>query len=718
MLKNRPAAFLCLVFSAGTAAGLFFTVRLALIVILVFFCLAFEFYKCLRKRVAVIIVLTALFLAIGYGYSKVFALLSTPDVPDGDAEYSFVGAVRELSVKSSYTYMEAEVQDSSLPFDGELFAMYLYGEAPETGDLIRLSVKLRAGDSYHRSRGVSYIATGSYERLEGKAAEGFYFKVLSLRKSVGALIERAFGKETGSFYKALLTGDRSGLSTKLEAAFSRSGLSHILAISGQHFSIIIYSVYLLLMRLLKRKKLCNVITILLAIAYAVFAGATPSIIRAAFMCCAVFAAELINDRSDPIINLSVVLAVLLLFNPYAILSVSLQLSFLASLGILFTLRNINNFYAARKLPKPLRLLVDPAIMSVAATLFCTPVMLSRFDYVSLVAPVSNIAVNLLVNLAMVGGIVLLPLAFLIKPVAVIADLIYKAIYAVSAFMADLRFACISVYVPYIRLLFVPSFIAVMAFAAYRPKRGVLLISSCALSVILISVGCLVLQKQEYKNNACFYVDDGTTSCFSFYADENMTVLVDGGGKLGVAEAVLERGHSYLDVYIVTACTESTVPRLSDTLPYTPVHTVFVPHEENEYTEEVVNVALEYGCSVLRYKGNSLKIGALEVQTADSEYGAGSYMIKATKHGKTVGVLGSVRYLYDLDFAHCDALVLSNACVDSGILHQIVDYSYEKVYIYHSGYDLYKDLIAENGGQAIAYTGDALFRFGRLGVIKE
>jgi len=518
----------------------------------------------------------------------------------------------------------------------------------------------------------------------------------------------------------LITGDRSDLSTDLEAAFSRSGLSHILSISGQHFSLIIFNTYLLLMRLFGRKKLCNLITILLAVAYAVFTGASPSIIRAAFMCSAIFAAELIDERSDPVINLSAVLVLLLLFNPYSVINLSLQLSFLASLGILFTLHNFDSFYEKHRNLRAVRLIIDPAVMSVAATLFSTPVLLARFDYISIVSPIANVLVNIFISLAMLLGIVLVPVALLFKWVAVIPAMIYKAIEAISSFFADMRYACVSVYLPYIKLLFIPSFVIVIAFGAFRFKRSMTVFFACFISTLLIYGGCFILQNQGYKDNACLFVDDGVTSSFTFYADENMTVLVDGGGSMGVSEEVLECGHTYIDVYVVTACNENSVKRLERTVPYTPIHTVFVPQEENDYTKATLELAVKYGCRVSRYKNNKLKLGGFEVQTADNEGGTNSYLINATKKEKTVTVLGPTKFLYDTPPIKGDALVLTRPSMEGNILQRVIDCSYEKVYIYDIDTDIYTRLLIQNEvtKQTFKYSGNALFRFGKCGVVKE
>lgn len=718
MLKNRPAAFLCLVFSAGIAAGLFFANGINVIATGLLLLCAFALYR--YKKAWVFLTLTALAFTLGYAYLNVFDFFNAPADLDEDTVYCFNAAVREVNEKSSYVYAVGEVQDNSVEFNGRLFCIYLSGNAPKAGDAIKVTAKLSIANANQRSNGIDYVAAGEISAAEGQTPAGFYFRVLKVRQRFGNLIEKALGNECAGFYKALITGDRSGLDTDLVAAFSRSGLSHILSISGQHFSLIVFNAYLLLMRISGRKKLCNVITIILAVAYAVFAGASPSIIRAAFMCGAIFAAELIDERSDPIINLSVVLVILLLFNPYSVINLSLQLSFLSTLGILFTLRYFDPFYEKHGHPRWVRLLIDPAIMSVASTLFCTPIFLAKFDYISLVSPIANVIVNIFIAMAMLCGTVLLPFALLFKGLSMLPLLIYKAIEAISFRFADMRYACVSVYLPYIKLLFVPSLVIVTAFSFLRLKRSIAVFFACFVSALLISAGCLVLQNQGYKDNACLYVDDGVTSSFTFYADESMTVLVDGGGSMGVSEAVLECGHTYVDVYVFTACNKDSVKRFERTVPYTPIHTVFIPEEENDYTQKAIDVAEKHGCNVSRFKNGRLKLADFEIQTADTEFGASSYLINAVKLGKKVTVLGSTRHLYEASPENGDALVLTRSSVEGNFLQSIIDCSYEKVYIYDIQKDIYTDLLIQNGitKQAVKYSGNALFRFGECGVVKE
>lgn len=720
MLKNRPAAFLCLVFSAGIAAGLFFAnltlAVIAAIGVLVIALLRFKF-KLSKKGTAIILTLAALL--AGAFYAKVFTFATAPTSPDNNERYTFTAAVCSINRRDAYTYIEAEVQDPLSVFDGERFCMYLRGsDYPKEGTVIAFSGNMRLGNYNNKSKGVSYVANGDYIERTDLTPKGFYFKLLSVRQGIGAVIDNTYDSDTASFYKALLIGDRSGLTAEFNANFSRSGISHIMAISGQHFSLIIFNAYVLLMSLIGRKRICCVISIIFAIAYTLLVGASPSIIRAAFMCCMVFMTFIFNEESDPLINLSLALVILLCFNPYAILNTSLQLSFLATMGIVFIMYHLERYYIAHDTSRILKMLITPVATSVTASLFCTPVFLSRFDYISLIAPLTNILVNWLVGVAMISGIVVIFPAVLLPQLAAIPSLPYRAITAIARWAADMRFACVSVNLPCIGLLALPSLFAISFFSFFRPKKGVRVLVGALLATVIIVVGSFYLQYQSRKENAVFYDNSIESVAHSFYADENITLLIDGNGKSAAYDTVLEQGYTYLDGYVVTACNLDSLIRLRDTMYYTPAHTVYIPDVGNAYSKEMELLALNNGCNVAYFSNGVLKLDPLTIYTPWDEYDEGGYIIKTTKNGSEVCIVGpSSHRIEQAELPKGDVLVFtrSGSANNGGI--DPLDSIYDRVIVYENS-RIHNYLKANDITDTEYYQDRLLLKLGKSGVVKE
>lgn len=101
-----------------------------------------------------------------------------------------------------------------------------------------------------------------------------------LRRTLGERLEGLFPSDVGGFAQALLLGEKSGLSDAQRNQLSLAGMSHIVAVSGMHLSILFGLVYVLTLR---QRVLSALLGIPIAVFFAAVAGFTPSVTRAALM---------------------------------------------------------------------------------------------------------------------------------------------------------------------------------------------------------------------------------------------------------------------------------------------------------------------------------------------------------------------------------------------------------------------------------------------------
>lgn len=159
---------------------------------------------------------------------------------------------------------------------------------------------------------------------------------------------------TGPLVTALLTGDRSGLTTEQTAAFRASGAAHILALSGLHLGII----YLIISKSLSilgntpfLRRFRSIAVILLAGFYTLATGAGPSIVRAFLFILIREVCSLFPDRSiTPVRTLLAALTIQLALNPGVITSLGFQLSYLAMTGISVLYPRLSAWYPAASSP--------------------------------------------------------------------------------------------------------------------------------------------------------------------------------------------------------------------------------------------------------------------------------------------------------------------------------------------------------------------------------
>lgn len=137
---------------------------------------------------------------------------------------------------------------------------------------------------------------------------------------------------------ALLLGVTDTLDNELTHAFAAAGAMHVLAVSGLHVGII-YGLILLLLRPLtstqRGKWVLAVISIVILWVYAVITGLSPSVMRAVTMFSFIALARPLEHRTNIYNILAASAFILLAFNPFLIMSVGFQLSFMAVLGIVY-----------------------------------------------------------------------------------------------------------------------------------------------------------------------------------------------------------------------------------------------------------------------------------------------------------------------------------------------------------------------------------------------
>ncbi len=154
-----------------------------------------------------------------------------------------------------------------------------------------------------------------------------------LRRSLSATLDRLTGDGAGGLPSALLLGDRNHLDLTVRRDFSRTGVSHLLAISGLHMTLL-FGMAEGLLRLLRCPKRWRALLLgLSALGYLVLLGFPPSATRAVIMLGAVYLSTFLSVRPDPLTSLGAAGTLILAVTPYAVADAGFWMSFLATLGL-------------------------------------------------------------------------------------------------------------------------------------------------------------------------------------------------------------------------------------------------------------------------------------------------------------------------------------------------------------------------------------------------
>ncbi|MRR06818.1 MAG: DNA internalization-related competence protein ComEC/Rec2 [Deltaproteobacteria bacterium] len=249
---------------------------------------------------------------------------------------------------------------SEQPVSGRILLYVGTGQATlSTGDLVRFSSRIS------RPRNFGIPGEFDYERylafrkvyvtaFSRSAAEvvlirgGVAFPVQNLMDRLAADLGNRIGVllpcEEGAVLRALLLGESGLVPESTRELYARTGVNHILSISGFHVGVVgsfffflvfctaRFSEFLLLHVNLRRTIL--VLTLPVLLFYLLLTGGAPATVRSVIMISASFAAVLLQRESDPIHSLMLAALLILGWSPSALFDISFQLSFLALWGIL------------------------------------------------------------------------------------------------------------------------------------------------------------------------------------------------------------------------------------------------------------------------------------------------------------------------------------------------------------------------------------------------
>lgn len=220
-----------------------------------------------------------------------------------------------------------------------------------------------------------------------------------LRRYWGRLLRRTLPGEQGALLAALCLGEKRAVSAETTAAFRYSGLSHLLVVSGLHLSLLMVSLRALLRRVGVGYRTASAAVLPLIWVFAGLVGGSPSVLRAAVMGSLWLISFTVYRRYNGLNAWGLAAAVLLAADPYRLLSVSFQLSFAATAGVLLITPRLcscpvypdpEQSLLSRLWQGVARYIRDGCAVCIGALLFTLPIATFYFHGVSLTTLLSNL----------------------------------------------------------------------------------------------------------------------------------------------------------------------------------------------------------------------------------------------------------------------------------------------------------------------------------------
>ena len=187
---------------------------------------------------------------------------------------------------------------------------------------------------YLKSKGIASEAALSQSRGQTHEGEGEAKGLLaSIRSSAATILQETMTETDAGLYQAILLGDKSRLPDALKQQYQRAGISHVIAISGLHLSVIGMGLFQLLRRLPLGIGAAGGLTTGFIVAYGLMTGASASAMRAVIMLALRFAALRAGRKYDMRTAVAVAALLLAILHPYLLLQSGFLLSFGAVIGI-------------------------------------------------------------------------------------------------------------------------------------------------------------------------------------------------------------------------------------------------------------------------------------------------------------------------------------------------------------------------------------------------
>ena len=269
-------------------------------------------------------------------------------------------------------------------------------------------------------------------------------------------------KTNSDFINSMILGQKDDLSQNEKLMFTRTGTSHIIAISGLHTGILSGLIIFMMGKINKIYKLIVLSTMMFI--YSAMVGNSPSIIRAIMFMISLYLSFFLDRKMDKISTLSFIGILFVINNPYIIYNISFQLSFLATLSIIYFYGYINN-----------KLNIKIISLTLSANILTIPIIYYNFEGIPLVSILGNIIivpfVGIIIYLAMLSLILFNINIYISSIVVYINRFILETIYVLLEKISNLDFAYIVIEEPKLYYVII-YYIVVFLYMIYKEAKTI------------------------------------------------------------------------------------------------------------------------------------------------------------------------------------------------------------------------------------------------------
>lgn len=481
---------------------------------------------------------------------------------------------------------------------------------------------------------VGRVKVNQVEIIAKKQLNGILQFANNMNLKIKEKIKPTFTEEKLAILKGLLLGETEDIAEEVRETFQISNISHVLAISGMHISYIIMGLQLLLIKVMGKKK-TRIVTIIFLILYAFITGFSPSIVRAVSMGIITIGSGLVYRKSDVWNSMAISLLGILLYNPFLILNVGLQLSYLGTIGIILLRSTVLKIFSYKKRKKEGKInekVKEILAVSLSAQIMILPIMVYHFNTIGIYFLITNLLVSVIIGPIIILGFFCMLTSFIFSPITNLISLplnIGLEILNLISKFSELPLS--KIYLP------TPSIIAIILYFTgvlvgnqiysiyhlnhltsthkrikniialfqykFRQKKKKYL--KCTFIIFIVFMIGIPLIPKSLK---IYFVDVGQGDCTFIVTPQNKTILIDGGGsitdnfdvgKKTLIPYLLDRGYTTIDYVMLSHFDQDHVGGILSVLEELKVKNVIIgkQFENSENLQEFLEIVNEKNIKV-------------------------------------------------------------------------------------------------------------------------
>ena len=427
-------------------------------------------------------------------------------------EAEILAKIEDIEKKSDYYSIVDldvyEINGKSVDYKFKL-NYYGYSDSVDVGNVISFRSVIQDFDStgdfdfrhFYTSRGFSAVCDATDIMLERTETPPSTYRFKEIRQKITSYASSLSNDYSGTLFGALLLGEKNALDGQLLLDFQRTGITHILALSGMHVAILMGALDRLLYILRIKKTVRIILGCTASFAFMALTGFPLSVVRAGLMLIISSVLYLITGSKDSITSLFISAALIFVVSPYAALDIGLWLSILATFGILMASEHLNREYnedvGLKKFARAVYISVIFSLFSLCASSAISALSFNGTSFLSIFATLIfsiltelyvylGIVVVLLCNVLPLGNLLINFASFIGTSVAYFADLPY--IYA--------SLESIAVKIAFVALCAVFALFAILDIK--KKQRFIAIIALSYIIVSFITIGVNEMSKNDDK----------------------------------------------------------------------------------------------------------------------------------------------------------------------------------------------------------------------------